>query len=536
MKQFCARHKRGLIVAGAGVIFLFFYYLPYMILGENSYILVFDNLDSEIMNNVLGAKYFFQFTGTIPELINIDVRAINVFAPIQLIFYAIFPPLAAFMISDIIVRATAFVGMYLLMDLIFKNKYQFISIATAIMFSCIQFFTIYGLTGAGIPILIWAFINIYKKKNLIASYLCVVFYAVSSSIFLSGWVVLGILFCVIIYLLITRKKHGGQKHFYIATALMLGIYLVLSFKVIWLMLSGFESHRVMWNDRTIPMSHVVPQLSFAGMLLEFIEVFFMGHYHLRSVHPFLVGLCFIALIIGFVLIRKYKKRSQEYQIKKYWTLLWVLVVVNAVVAFFAAFAKLRLFGDLLSILKLNFFDFARVYHVSPAIWYVSAGLAFLIFYDFLTERISKKAIRPVALSVIVFFAIIQINVIFTETFSSRGWNYYTNVGAVVGIHPKNYPTYAQFYDTELYDSIDKYIKDPDNFGLTKDKYKVGSIGLHPTMATYNGFYTIDGYVQNYSLDYWKLLENISIQLIRPALLNNEPTAVETKVRIAFYLD
>jgi hypothetical protein len=60
---------------------------------------------------------------------------------------------------------------------------------------------------------------------------------------------------------------------------------------------------------------------------------------------------------------------------------------------------------------------------------------------------------------------------------------------------KNNITYSQFYSTNLFKNIENFI--------SKDKktYKVISIGMHPAIAIYNGFYTLDGYSTFYDLKY-----------------------------------
>jgi len=54
VKEFVLRHRFGL----AGGALLVVYYIPYLILNTNSYFHVHDNLDSEIIFNILSAKYF----------------------------------------------------------------------------------------------------------------------------------------------------------------------------------------------------------------------------------------------------------------------------------------------------------------------------------------------------------------------------------------------------------------------------------------------------------------------------------------------
>jgi hypothetical protein len=57
------------------------------------------------------------------------------------------------------------------------------------------------------------------------------------------------------------------------------------------------------------------------------------------------------------------------------------------------------------------------------------------------------------------------------------------------------PSFKQFYAVDQFKEIDQYI------GKPKDSYRVVSIGLHPAIAQYNGFYTLDTYNNFYPLSY-----------------------------------
>ncbi|MDA6131502.1 DUF6044 family protein, partial [Escherichia coli] len=57
------------------------------------------------------------------------------------------------------------------------------------------------------------------------------------------------------------------------------------------------------------------------------------------------------------------------------------------------------------------------------------------------------------------------------------------------------PTVRQFYAEEQFSAIKEYI------GLPQEDYRVASIGLHPAIAQYNGFYTLDSYNNFYPLTY-----------------------------------
>ena len=53
----------------------------------------------------------------------------------------------------------------------------------------------------------------------------------------------------------------------------------------------------------------------------------------------------------------------------------------------------------------------------------------------------------------------------------------------------------KFFACDIYSQIDEAI------GLPKEDYRVVSIGIYPAAASYNGFYCLDGYSNNYPLSY-----------------------------------
>jgi hypothetical protein len=56
-------------------------------------------------------------------------------------------------------------------------------------------------------------------------------------------------------------------------------------------------------------------------------------------------------------------------------------------------------------------------------------------------------------------------------------------------------TYAEFFSPQLFAEIRAFI------GKPAEKYRVAGLGMHPAIALYNGFFTVDGYWVNYPLDY-----------------------------------
>src|SRR5699024_12469497 len=59
----------------------------------------------------------------------------------------------------------------------------------------------------------------------------------------------------------------------------------------------------------------------------------------------------------------------------------------------------------------------------------------------------------------------------------------------------NTPTFNEFYATELFSDIKNYI------GRNQKDYRVVSTAMHPTIAQYNGFYTLDTYNNTIPIEY-----------------------------------
>jgi hypothetical protein len=63
--------------------------------------------------------------------------------------------------------------------------------------------------------------------------------------------------------------------------------------------------------------------------------------------------------------------------------------------------------------------------------------------------------------------------------------------------PKGVLSYKSYYASGLFEKIKKYINRP------QESYRVGCLDIEPAILLYNGFYTIDGYIPNYPLEYKK---------------------------------
>ena len=149
--------------------------LPYYYDIENSKFLIHDNLDSNVVwfkNLAESGELFNHSDGVIERTLNGLPRK---FYPsdlnIRTITYYIFSPINAYCILKIFIHLIAFIGMYLLVGYLLKTKDNkgLISALVALAFSIIPFWPSGGLTVAGQPLLLYSFLNLIKKRNLILS-------------------------------------------------------------------------------------------------------------------------------------------------------------------------------------------------------------------------------------------------------------------------------------------------------------------------------------------------------------------------------
>ena len=65
-----AKNHKGYLYCTIGILFSFLLMLPYLILGTGSIVTYHDQLDGELLNYLLAAKYLFTGAETYPELMN----------------------------------------------------------------------------------------------------------------------------------------------------------------------------------------------------------------------------------------------------------------------------------------------------------------------------------------------------------------------------------------------------------------------------------------------------------------------------------
>ena len=438
-----------------GVLMVLAYELPFIIFGDNSWIRIHDCLDDKIahMRMVIDSGALFDHSKVLPILYGIKRSDYIVDYSLTWIIFSLFPTYWAFVLNDFIVRIIAFIGMYALLSnyVCEKDKLEHKALACiiAICFSYISFYTIYGLSAAGIPLIFYAFLNLSNSKQKVLSYILITLFAFYSNLVLSGVFVCFILVLYWIYLMFSRKDLC--KDYFWGLCLLGLCYLVANIDILitFFMSDGFVSHRIEFGGRS---KHSV--------LNAFKEFFEVTQYHSGELPT--------RIIIGSTILAILSTLKPSRELKITLILLGVTIVLSTIGGYLNTFTQIEF---------LRTFQFDRFYFLLPAVWM----MAFFCSLKDLAQRNS------------IWFSMFFVLLLSIQIYNHNP-ELKSGLRMLKGKHA-NIPTFSQFYDTQLFDKIADDICDD------KRSCKVVSFGMHPAVAEFNGFHCVDGYIYNYRLDY-----------------------------------
>ena len=455
--------KNKLFYLVSGVILITLYYIPILILGQDGYIQIHDNLDGELMYRVFLSKLNADY---VPQVMN-GLPKDTLFSPYNgvVLLFKWFKPFKAYLINDMIVHYVAFIGMFLLSSshLIIKHKYNYlISTSLALTFAIVPFYSIYsGLTVGGQPLLLWAFLNIRKKRLKSLSFLIIVIFPFYSSFVLSG---IFIIMALAFWETISWAKHKKLDLLFTTSIVILGLsYLFVERALItsFLFPSNFVSHRSTWVFQ-------LPDAMTTWKSTQ--DMFLNNYYHAGNFQTFII---MFSAILSLAVSNKNRKEITT-----------ILLAIISIIAFYFSYRFIGYyFGK--DILILRAFQWDRFYFLLPILWFV----VFAMSINSLKEFKFGHFLIPIILIAQLFTVVNQ------NENDKKNWSLL--FGGTI-----NEPTFRQFYAADVFNNIKNHL--PDNF----ESFRVASLGLHPSVSQYNGLYTLDSYQTNYSLAYKKQFQRI----------------------------
>lgn len=482
------------------LLVLYFWY--YIKLGPNSVFEIHDQLDERIVNNVFNARHLFDKTSVFPEMFDGGVPKTGMtISAITFLFYRWFRPFKAFMLEYLVAEICAFLGTYFCVKRFGKSSILATISGMAIMW--MRFRPAYGLSVVGFPIAFYAFSDLFFKCKeekqdkhpkkyviqIIIDFALIVFYGCMTSLAWVGFAVVIILFVADVVLLvrsIIKRRWAKYMLFYIGSAILVITDVLMNFELFAQMVlgNGYISHRTDWGVDGYPF-HQAWNIFMYG---DGDVIFSMQAY-------FMIPIVILLIVYGL----RYRKLNESE--KRTWEIAISLFVSNVLFALIYGFFGTEFYTSMRASSHglLRSFQLNRFYWLYPGTWYILAGLLFSLPVryhgryeeDDSNEKYSLLKKWPA----IITWLIIMIAII-PAAWKTRqtGWwilnksQYKNNMS--VGLI-----SWKDFYADDLMKEIDDYI------GKDKSSYRVASLGLYPCVPQVYGFYTIDGYSDNYPIEY-----------------------------------
>lgn len=529
-----------------GLIIILLYLSPVLIQWKDAPVLSHDCLDSIMVyydtliksGEVFGSNNvnIEQMMGGIPR--NLFPSEFNILT----VFFIIFDPITVFFLNFSIIHVSAFLGMYFLLFQFVTSNRQHIYIISGVAccYSLLPFYPSIGLCIAGLPLVLLSFISIIRNGWSIKSLILLIFYPFYSTGVYTGYFIIFIFFLTSIIISFFKKKIVSRG--FIATFILSILIIICDYRLIGELLfdNSFVSHRYDFS---------LPGFSFINTLQINYELLSSGQYHAVSLHQLIVPLVWISLcLIIFNQVRIQNKNIILIIMGEILSLLiicrhfilplnmnclsiilWISLISLFLVILGFIFTKRNLYcysdNEKIIILLLtlifcisffyqisswnSFIQFKslipilkglqlRFYFLSPCIWYI----LFAVCSFYIISKVDKLKW--------FIYCIIIIQIVFL--FSFHGDVYQS--GGYGNLVDSQY-SFNEFFSSQVFETI------KNDIGLRQNTYRVASLGIHPSISLYNGFYTIDGYFYNYNLSYKrKFREVISPELTKSEVWRN----------------
>lgn len=441
------------------VLIIIAYLSPALILGEASHVMIHDHLDGPFVRTKLLAESGMMFgalDATIDNIMNgAPIATLGSSLNITLWLFYFLDPFGAYVVNQFLIRVVAYFGVYLLLKrYVLKEESDWPAlVGTSIAFALLPFYAMFGLTVAGQPLALYAFLNIRKSCGDWKDWLIIATVPFYSLFVLSYIFFIGIIGLLWLYDLVNQRK--ANIAFAVAIMLMTSLFILVDYRLVFALLSpeyGFVSHRTEFQFAS---NNLITNLK------EALNNFIYGQGHAVSLH-YKIVLPTIALAAFVALWQKVKTRLL-------WLLLGLIMLISLWYGlWFSAWEFIHL-----TLPNLPYFNMGRFNFLHPLLWYVAFGIAISILWKHL-----PKIGKPLG----IFLIALQIAFLFNRSDNRVE----KNLSA---------PSFGEFYSQALFSDIAVYIN------KDKSSYRVCSLGIHPGIALYNGFYTLDGQLPNYPVKY-----------------------------------
>jgi hypothetical protein len=450
--------------------------------GPDSFVRVNDHLDGMVPLYAVLAE-------TQPVIGSLDDRVGQIFDGLPrnsmpstlhlgaLLYYAL-TPFWAHVVHEIVTRLLAFAGMALLLRRhLLPEANALVLYGSSVCFALLPFTPSAYLSIAGQPLLLYALLNLRRGRGSGWDWLVVALFPLYSSlVFVGFFILLGLGVLVLRELWRTRRI---PAQLVAAGVLLALLYAGSEYRLLYQTL--FDAGHVSHRSEFVHLQGSLLQVAYAGL-----QNLFGDHHHAPSLQlPFLLAAAAAAVGAGVAEIRQRDGSLGPRALRRAlrgpsppgsrWRELVIALSLCGAASLLAALWQWRpvqAVVELPVLGLLRMFNFHRVTWFQPTLF----GLAFAFA---LHELLHRRWAGPAAVVALVCAQIAW------ATWSSNG------------LAEKRYSglSFSAYYSTPLFDEIRAHIARPPG------TYRVVSLGFTPTIALYNGFWVLDGFINDYPVEY-----------------------------------
>ncbi len=462
-----------------GVLLL--YVLPYVWLGEGAHLTIHDNLDSDFIYlyllKITRTAFDFDLTTSIPNVMNgVPRSAFRTGLNLEVLSFYWLPPYTAQVVNFAAVHGIGFLGMYWLLKkhILPEPGWAFTRVAVAVLFALVPCYTVHGASVSGQPLLLFAFLNLLgrgpqRQASALANWLIIGLFP-----FYSFFVWAGLFICVALGLIglvrmVQQKRLNGP---YIGALLLLsGVYLASEWELIWgFVYQTYVSQRVAFDYGQLRSLRLIDSLRRSADLFVW-PMFNTGAFLTLG----------ILAVAGAGAWRAKQKNDSR-------AVLWLLglpLLAGVICLIHGLYHYVVVYFGTSSLgMKLRVFQFDRFYFLLPALWFILLAMG---LRQFRAGGWPNRVILAGQLLLMVW--------------ANKEWR--INVGKMTGfVTEAQYPSYRAFFAQKQFARIRDFI------GRQQADYRVICLGMHPSVAQFNGFHTLDSYQNNYPLPYKRAFRKI----------------------------
>ncbi|GAB2968039.1 DUF6044 family protein [Hymenobacter coalescens] len=447
-------------------------WLPCLLRGPDSYVLLDDNLDAEVSVPVLlhrfGVALDYRPETTIPAIMNgLPRSAQRPGLNVTVGLFGLLPPLVAYWTNEVLVRLVALLGMYLLLRRygLGRPEERPLAAAVALAWAVLPAHNMYGLSALGTPWPALALLNLRAGRGRWPDWLILLLFPLWSMLVLAGFFVVAA-FGLLLLTDGVRARRWPLGAWGGVVVLALG-YAVVEWPLIssTVLRPRFVPHRVEFR-----LAELTPQGFGAGLRSAW-QYFIWGQYHASR---FFRGV--ILLTLGLAALGYWRRTPASAVWRRY--ALSGLAGLAALAVFCGFYPQLM--GPVQRIApSLGAFNLSRFHFLTPLLWF---GLWVL--------ALRALPAGPVRSGLVVSQLLLGLANNPEWTQNLRRW---------AGRPAAHEPSWQQYLAPELLREVRLSLER--RSGQPAAAWRVACLGLPPAVAQLSGFHTLDSYQSTYPLAY-----------------------------------